>query len=197
MFNLVIFGAPGSGKGTQSAMIAKRYHFAHISTGDIFRSEIKNKTPLGMRVKEVIDSGQLVSDELLMEIIENAMAKASNPDGFIFDGFPRTLRQARDMDAMLHRHKTCVSLVLALDVNREEIISRLLNRAQEQGRVDDTEAVIRKRLEVYQNQTSPLIDYYKNQSKFTSINGVGTLDGIFAEICHTIDPHLADAEPTL
>lgn len=197
MFNLIIFGAPGSGKGTQSAKIADHYHFAHISTGDIFRNEIKNQTPLGKRVKEVIDSGHLVSDELLMEIIENAVQKAGNPDGFIFDGFPRTLRQARDMDAMLHRHKECVSLVLALDVNREEIIARLLNRAQEQGRVDDTEEVIRKRLEVYQNQTSPLIDFYKNQGKFVSINGVGTLEGIFAEICHTIDPHLAASEPNL
>ena len=197
MFNLIIFGAPGSGKGTQSAKIAARYNFAHISTGDIFRNEIKNQTPLGKRVKEVIDSGHLVSDELLMEIIENAMEKLGNPNGFIFDGFPRTLRQARDMDEMMHRHKECISLVLALDVNREEIIERLLNRAQEQGRKDDTEEVICNRLEVYQNQTSPLIDYYKNQSKFVSINGVGTQEGIFAKICRMIDPYMATANPIL
>lgn len=197
MFNLIIFGAPGSGKGTQSAKIADRYNFAHISTGDIFRNEIKNHTPLGKRVKEVIDSGHLVSDELLMEIIENAMEKLGNPNGFIFDGFPRTLRQARDMDEMMHRHKECISLVLALDVNREEIIERLLIRAQEQGRKDDTEEVICNRLEVYQNQTSPLIDYYKNQSKFVSINGVGTQEGIFAKICRTIDPYMATANPIL
>lgn len=197
MFNLIIFGAPGSGKGTQSAKIAARYNFAHISTGDIFRNEIKNQTPLGKRVKEVIDSGHLVSDELLMEIIENAMEKLGNPNGFIFDGFPRTLRQARDMDEMMHRHKECISLVLALDVNREEIIERLLIRAQEQGRKDDTEEVICNRLEVYQNQTSPLIDYYKNQSKFVSINGVGTQEGIFAKICRTIDPYMATANPIL
>ncbi len=197
MFNLIIFGAPGSGKGTQSAKIADRYNFAHISTGDIFRNEIKNQTPLGKRVKEVIDSGHLVSDELLMEIIENAMEKLGNPNGFIFDGFPRTLRQARDMDEMMHRHKECISLVLALDVNREEIIERLLIRAQEQGRKDDTEEVICNRLEVYQNQTSPLIDYYKNQSKFVSINGVGTQEGIFAKICRTIDPYMATANPIL
>ncbi len=197
MFNLIIFGAPGSGKGTQSAKIADRYNFAHISTGDIFRNEIKNQTPLGKRVKEVIDSGHLVSDELLMEIIENAMEKLGNPNGFIFDGFPRTLRQARDMDEMMHRHKECISLVLALDVNREEIIERLLIRAQEQGRKDDTEEVICNRLEVYQNQTSPLIDYYKNQSKFVSINGVGTQEGIFAKICRTIDPYMATDNPIL
>ena len=197
MFNLIIFGAPGSGKGTQSAKIAARYNFAHISTGDIFRNEIKNQTPLGKRVKEVIDSGHLVSDELLMEIIENAMEKMDNPNGFIFDGFPRTLRQARDMDEMMHRHKECISLVLALDVNREEIIERLLIRAQEQGRKDDTEEVICNRLEVYQNQTSPLIDYYKNQSKFVSINGVGTQEGIFAKICRMIDPYMATANPIL
>lgn len=191
MFNLIIFGAPGSGKGTQSAKIAAKYHFTHISTGDIFRKEIKNQTPLGKRVKEVIDSGHLVSDELLIEIIEKAMDDDDNSHGFIFDGFPRTLRQARDMDVMLHRHKECISLVLALDVDRHEIITRLLNRAKEQGRVDDTEEVVCKRLEVYQNQTSPLIDYYKNQGKFISINGVGTLEGIFAEICRVVDPYLA------
>lgn len=191
MFNLIIFGAPGSGKGTQSAKIAAKYHFTHVSTGDIFRKEIKDQTPLGKRVKEVIDSGHLVSDELLMEIIENAIEGAGNPNGFIFDGFPRTLRQARDMDVMLHRHKDCISLVLALDVDRQEIIARLLNRAKEQGRVDDTEEVICKRLEVYRNQTSPLIDYYKNQGKFISVDGVGTMEGIFEEICRVVDPYLA------
>lgn len=191
MFNLVIFGPPGSGKGTQSTKIAEKYNLAHISTGDIFRSEIKNKTELGLRVKGIIEKGELVPDELLCALLENAMEKLEGKAGFIFDGYPRTCQQAKDLDVMLDKHHDCVSLVLALDVNEEEIVQRLLKRAQEQGRKDDTEDVIRNRMKVYREQTTPLIEYYTRQDKFTAIHGVGSIDDIFNNICELIDKHLA------
>lgn len=191
MFNLVIFGPPGSGKGTQSVKIAEKYNLAHISTGDIFRSEIKNKTELGLKVQGIIEKGELVPDELLVELLENAMKKYKNIEGYIFDGFPRTIQQARDLDLLLKKSIDCVSLVLALEVDEEEIIQRLLKRAQEQGRKDDTEAVIRNRLEVYNKQTRPLIDYYNEQGKFLSVEGVGSIDEIFNSICSVIDKHIA------
>ena len=191
MFNLVIFGPPGSGKGTQSVKIAEKYNLAHISTGDIFRSEIKNKTELGLKVQGIIEKGELVPDELLVELLENAMKKYKNIEGYIFDGFPRTIQQARDLDLLLKKSIDCVSLVLALEVDEEEVIQRLLKRAQEQGRKDDTEDVIRNRLEVYHRQTSPLIDYYTEQGKFVSVAGVGSIDEIFRNICSVIDKHIA------
>ena len=191
MFNLVIFGPPGSGKGTQSVKIAEKYNLAHISTGDIFRSEIKNKTGLGLKVQGIIEKGELVPDELLVELLENAMKKYKNIEGYIFDGYPRTIQQARDLDLLLKKSVDCVTLVLALEVDEEEIIQRLLKRAQEQGRKDDTEAVIRNRLEVYNKQTRPLIEYYNEQGKFLSVEGVGSIDEIFNNICSVIDRHMA------
>ena len=191
MFNLVIFGPPGSGKGTQSVKIADKYNLAHISTGDIFRSEIKNKTELGLKVQGIIEKGELVPDDLLVELLENAMKKYKNIEGYIFDGYPRTIQQARDLDLLLKKSVDCVTLVLALEVDEEEIIQRLLKRAQEQGRKDDTEAVIRNRLEVYNKQTRPLIEYYNEQGKFLSVEGVGSIDEIFNNICSVIDRHMA------
>lgn len=191
MFNLVIFGPPGSGKGTQSLKIAEKYNFGHISTGDIFRNEIKNKTELGLKVQGIIEKGELVPDELLCALLENAMEKIEGKNGFIFDGFPRTCQQAKDLDVMLDKHHDCVSLVLALEVNEEEIVQRLLKRAREQGRKDDTEEVIRNRMKVYHEQTTPLIDYYTRQGKYTSLHGVGTIDDIFGSICEEIDKHTA------
>jgi len=191
MFNLILFGPPGSGKGTQSIKIAEKYNFTHISTGDIFRHEIKNKTELGMRVQGIIESGELVPDELLEALLENAMRKATGNRGFIFDGFPRTCRQAEDLDVLLKKSDECVSLVLALEVNEEEVIQRLLNRAREQGRKDDTEEVIRNRMNVYHTQTSPLIAYYEKQSKYTALHGVGSIENIFDNICKIIDRHIA------
>ena len=187
MFNLILFGSPGSGKGTQSVKIAAKYNFAHISTGDIFRKEIKNNTELGKRVSGIIEKGDLVPDELLVEILENAMGKYSGVNGFIFDGFPRTIQQAIHLDKLLGKTGDCVSLVLALEVNEDEVIERLLIRAREQGRKDDTEEVIRNRMKVYNTQTSPLIDYYKNQDKYSSLPGIGSIDDIFYNICKIID----------
>ena len=191
MFNLILFGPPGSGKGTQSIKIAEKYKLAHISTGDIFRHEIKNETELGLRVKGIIEKGELVPDELLVALLENAMEKYKDVDGFIFDGFPRTCQQAKDLDVLMANSGDSVSLVLALEVNEEEVVQRLLKRAQEQGRKDDCEEVIRNRMEVYHKQTSPLIEYYEKQNKYTSLYGVGDIEEIFKGICNIIDQHKA------
>jgi adenylate kinase len=187
MFNLILFGPPGSGKGTQSVQIAGKYNLTHISTGDIFRREIKNQTTLGLKVQSIIEKGELVPDELLVDILRSALQQAGNPAGFVFDGFPRTLRQAGDLDKLLAETGEAVSLVLALEVDEEEVVTRLLKRAQLEGRKDDTEDVIRNRMKVYHSQTSPLMEYYEKQGKFVSLRGVGSIDEIFAGICKTID----------
>lgn len=187
MFNFIIFGPPGSGKGTQSEKIAEKYNFAHISTGDIFRKNIKNETPLGLKVKSIIEAGELVPDELLIDLLEDAMNQFSEINGFIFDGFPRTIQQANDFNILLQRKNEEVSLVLALEVDDEEIINRLLKRAELQGRKDDTREVIENRLGVYKNQTYPLIDYYKEMDKFVAVDGIGDIETIFELICKEID----------
>jgi adenylate kinase len=187
MFNFILFGPPGSGKGTQSIKIAEKYNFAHISTGDIFRKNIKEKTPLGIKVQAIIEKGELVPDELLIEILENAMDQYSGIDGFVFDGFPRTLQQADDLTEILHKRNEKVSLVLALEVNDDEIIDRLLKRAEKEGRKDDTRDVIENRIGVYNSQTQPLIDYYSQRDLFTSVNGIGSINEIFDAICAKID----------
>jgi adenylate kinase len=187
MFNFILFGPPGSGKGTQSVKIAEEYNFAHISTGDIFRKNIKEKTPLGLKVQGIIESGELVPDELLIEILENAMDQFDNIQGFVFDGFPRTTQQAKDLDMMLSKRGESVSLVLALEVNDDEILKRLLKRAELEGRKDDTREVIENRIGVYNKQTQPLIDFYKEKDKFTSVEGIGSIDEIFKNICRIID----------
>jgi adenylate kinase len=190
MFNFIIFGPPGSGKGTQSEKIAEKYNLAHISTGDIFRKNIKEKTELGLKVKSIIDSGELVPDELLIDILDTAINSFTGVNGFIFDGFPRTIRQADEFDEFLKNKDQEVSLVLELKVSNEEIITRLLKRAEDQGRIDDTREVIENRLKVYRRQTEPLIEYYKKKGKFESVYGIGTIDEIFNSICGVIDRHL-------
>ena len=190
MFNLILFGPPGSGKGTQSVRIAEKYHLVHISTGDIFRREIKNQTVLGLKVQGIIEKGELVPDELLVDILRSALQQAGSPAGFVFDGFPRTIRQAGDLDKLLSETGEKVTQVLALDVDEEEIVTRLLKRAQAEGRKDDTEEVIRNRMKVYHAQTHPLMDYYRRQGKFQSIHGVGSIDDIFNTICQAIEPAL-------
>jgi adenylate kinase len=187
MLNLILFGPPGSGKGTQSVRIAEKYHLVHISTGDIFRREIKNESALGLKVKAIIEKGELVPDELLVDILRSALLQAGNPEGFVFDGFPRTLRQAADLDGLLQETGERVRKVLALEVDEEEVVKRLLKRAQLEGRKDDTEDVIRNRMNVYHQQTSPLMEYYRAQDKFTAVQGVGSIDEIFDSICREID----------
>jgi adenylate kinase len=190
MFNLVIFGPPGAGKGTQSLKIAEKYHLAHISTGDIFRNEIKNETPLGLKVKGIIEKGELVPDELLIDLLRTAMHRFTGVNGYVFDGFPRTIRQAGDLDKLLAEDSEQVTLTLALEVDDQELIGRLLNRARIEGRKDDTEEVITNRLKVYNNQTAPLIDYYRKQGKFRAVYGKGTIDEIFGKLCEEIDVYL-------
>jgi adenylate kinase len=187
MYNLIVFGPPGSGKGTQSLRIAEKYNLTHISTGDIFRREIKNLSPLGIKVQRIIEKGELVPDELLVDILRSALKQAGDTPGFVFDGFPRTLKQAEDLGTLLKEKGESVSNVLALEVDEEEVVKRLLKRAQLEGRKDDSEEVIRNRMNVYHSQTHPLIQYYDRQGKFISIHGVGSIDNIFAEICKLID----------
>lgn len=190
MFNLILFGLPGSGKGTQSEKIAEKYNFAHISTGDILRSEIKKKSEKGLKVQAIIERGELVSDKLLLEILDCVLEKYTDFDGLIFDGFPRTLVQAKDMNRMLAGKNNSVGLVLALEVDEEEVIKRLLKRAELEGRKDDTEDVIRNRMKVYHSQTKPLIDFYKDKGKFDSVFGKGSIDEISDKLYSVIDQHL-------
>ncbi len=187
MRNLIIFGPPGSGKGTQSIHIANKYNLAHISTGDIFRSEIKNETELGLKVKGLIEKGELVPDELLIDILKSAMNKFKNVDGFIFDGFPRTIPQARDLDEVMDEMNDYINIVLALDVNDDEVIARLLKRAELEGRKDDNEEVIINRLNIYKEQTEPLLEYYANRDKLKMIHGIGSIEDIFKSLCEAID----------
>jgi adenylate kinase len=187
MFNLIVFGPPGSGKGTQSIKIAEKYNLVHISTGEIFRREIRNNSTLGIKVQSIIERGELVPDELLVDILRSTVLQAGNPGGFVFDGFPRTIAQAEDLDKLLSETGRKVSLVLSLDIDEEEVVTRLLKRAQQEGRKDDTEEVIRMRMKVYHSQTHPLIEYYTNQRKFKSLNGLGSIDDIFGNICKVID----------
>lgn len=187
MFNLILFGPPGSGKGTQSIKIAEKYGLVHISTGDIFRNEIKQKTELGIKFKSIVEKGKLVPDELIIDILDSALHKHNNINGFVFDGFPRTINQSVDLDNLLQKDKETVNLVLALDVDDNEVVKRLLKRAQIEGRKDDTEDVIKNRLQVYKDQTYPLIDLYKKQNKFVGIEGIGSIDKIFMNICTEID----------
>ncbi len=189
MLNLILFGPPGSGKGTQSIKIAEKYGLEHISTGEIFRNEIKNKTEIGLKVKNIIESGELVTDELLLEILQNELKKHKNVKGFIFDGYPRTLIQAGHLDSLMEEMKMKVSYVISLDVPDDELISRLLLRAKETNRTDDTEDVIKQRLVVYNKQTKPLIDFYSKQNKLLTIHGVGGIDDIFNSITTEIDNH--------
>jgi len=190
MFNLILFGPPGSGKGTQSVKIAEKYNLVHISTGDVFRREIKAGSELGLKVKGIIERGELVSDELLIVILKNEMDKFPEASGFVFDGFPRTIPQAKDLDKLMIDLNEQVSLVTALEVNDDEILKRLLKRAEVEGRKDDTREIIENRINIYNSQTQPLIDYYKAQDKFIAVKGIGSIDQIFGDLCKTIEDHI-------
>ena len=187
MLNIVIFGAPGSGKGTQSERIVEKYGINHISTGDVLRAEIKNGTELGKTAKGYIDQGQLIPDELMIDILASVFDSFKDSKGVIFDGFPRTIAQAEALKKMLAERGQDVSVMVDLEVPEDELMVRLIKRGKDSGRADDNEETIKKRLHVYHSQTSPLIDWYKNEKKYQHINGLGTMDGIFAEICEAID----------
>ena len=187
MLNVVIFGAPGSGKGTQSERIVEKFGINHISTGDVLRAEIKNGTELGKTAKGYIDQGQLIPDELMIDILASVFDSFKDSKGVIFDGFPRTIAQAGALKQMLADRGQAVSVMLDLDVPEEELMTRLIKRGQESGRADDNEETIKKRLLVYHSQTAPLIDWYRNEGVYKHIQGLGTMDGIFADICKAIE----------
>jgi adenylate kinase len=188
MFILILFGPPGAGKGTQAVKIAKKFGWVHVSTGDILRAEVAHATPLGQTVKAVMEGGHLVSDELLIAIMESVFRKNNDASGFVLDGFPRTLNQAEELDAMLSRLGNKVNMVLSLEVDEGELVKRLINRSLEQGRKDDSEEVVRHRLVQYHQHTYPLICYYNEKELMTKVYGVGTIDDIFNELCAVIRP---------
>ena len=188
MKNIVIFGAPGAGKGTQSDKLIEKYGLGHISTGDVLRNEIKSGTELGQTAKGYIDNGQLIPDDLMVSIL------ASVYDGFgkehagvIFDGFPRTIPQAEALKKMLAERGHQIDAMIELSVPEDELMARLLNRGKLTGRSDDNEETIKKRLDVYHNQTAPLIDWYENEGIHHHVEGLGTVDEIFDRICAVVD----------
>ena len=189
MLNIVIFGAPGSGKGTQSDKIIDKYHLFHSSTGDVLRDNMRRGTELGKVAKGYIDQGQLVPDELIIDLLAQVLDenKEKAADGVIFDGYPRTIPQAEALEQLLADRGTRIDAVVGLEVPDEELIKRILLRGQLSGRADDNEETARKRLEVYYNQTSPLKAYYEEQGKYLAINGMGTIDGIFDQIRQELD----------
>ena len=192
MLNIVIFGAPGSGKGTQSERIVEKYGINHISTGDVLRAEIKNGTELGKTAKGYIDQGQLIPDELMIDILAGVLDSFKDSKGVIFDGFPRTIAQAEALKEMLNKRGQDVSVMLDLDVPEEELITRLIKRGEQSGRADDNMETIKKRLVVYNTQTSPLKDYYKKENKYQHIHGLGTMENIFDDIAAAINIVISD-----
>jgi adenylate kinase len=187
MLNIVIFGPPGCGKGTQSAMLTEKYNLVHLSTGDVIRKEIKSGSDFGIQLKAIVEKGELVPYELIIKILESALAMNKNASGFIFDGFPRTIAQANDLDEILASDHQSISMVISLCIHDEKVIERLLNRAKIEGRKDDTEDVIINRLKIYKEQTCPLIDFYKKQGKYVEIEGDCSIDDIFGQISKIID----------
>lgn len=187
MKNIVIFGAPGCGKGTQSAQLIDRYGFEHISTGNVLRNEIKAGTELGAVAKSYIDKGNLIPDDLMIKILADVYDKAGQVNGVIFDGFPRTIPQAEALEKMLEERGGKVDIMLDLDVPHDELIKRLIERGKVSGRADDNEETIKKRLEIYDVQTKPLINWYKQRGVYEHIHGVGELNKILEDICRAID----------
>lgn len=192
MFNIILFGPPGSGKGTQSEKLIAAYGLKHLSTGDLLRSEIARKTPLGIEAKSLMDKGQLVPDEVVVGMISSALDENPQAKGFLFDGFPRTVAQSESLDKLLKLKNTEIGVVLGLDVSEEELVKRLLNRGLTSGRSDDTnEAVIRARIIEYKQKTTVVANYYEKFNKVVHLKGEGTVDEIFNGLCSEIDKRLS------
>jgi adenylate kinase len=187
VFNLILFGPPGAGKGTQSKKIAGKYGYKHISTGDILRSEISRDTVLGREVRTYIDRGALVPDQVLINILADVVEREHDTRGLIWDGFPRTIIQAEAFDRLLEEKGQKVNLVISLEVELQELVRRLVNRGIEDGRSDDSESIILQRQNIYRNTTQPLISFYRNQGKLASINGIQAVERVFEQICFRIE----------
>lgn len=188
MFNLILFGPPGSGKGTQSEKLISTYGLKHLSTGDLLRSEIASKTDLGLKAKSFMNAGQLVPDAVVIGMVDAAISANKGVNGFLFDGFPRTKAQAEALDALMQSHATEIHVVLALDVPEEELIQRMIGRAKTSGRSDDADPEVqKKRIAIYRNETLAVADHYKMFNKVVHLNGLGTIDEIFSSLCKEID----------
>ena len=188
MFNLILFGPPGSGKGTQSEKLIAKYGLKHLSTGDLLRFEIGNKTPLGLEAKSFMDKGHLVPDEVVIGMISSALEANPEVKGFLFDGFPRTAAQAEALDKLLELKKASINVMLALEVSEEELVKRLLQRGETSGRSDDTnESIIRERIAEYHKKTTAVAEYYKKFNKVIMVEGEGTVDEIFDGLSKEID----------
>ena len=191
MFNLILFGPPGSGKGTQSEKLIVRYGLKHLSTGDLLRSEINRQTALGQEARNFMDKGQLVPDEVVIGMISSALDDNPQARGFLFDGFPRTSAQAEALDNLLDLKKSSIAVMLALDVSEEELVKRLVKRGETSGRSDDNnELVIRARITEYHNKTAVVAEYYKTFDKVVMVKGEGTIDEIFDGLCSEIDSRI-------
>lgn len=181
MTNLIIFGPPGAGKGTQAALIAKKFRLSHFSSGELLRQELKNGT-LGAKIKKCQDAGQLVPDCLIIEMIEKAAQKKIKGAGFIFDGYPRTIKQAKALDGFLKKNKTAISSVINLRLNEAEALKRIINRGKTSGRSDDNIKIVKNRFKVYRDQTKPLLAYYRNQGRLANVDGRPAIKAIFKEL---------------
>ena len=192
MLNLILFGPPGSGKGTQAEKLVEKYNLLHISTGDLFRYEMSNDTPLGLEAKSYMAKGRLVPDSVTIGMLRNKVESAPDVQGYIFDGFPRTIPQAEALDALLAEKGQAIDSLVALDVPEDEIVARLLNRGKSSGRDDDNdEKIIRTRFKVYLKETAVVFDHYDQFGKSESINGIGDINHIFDNICTVIDEVVA------
>jgi adenylate kinase len=189
MLNLVLFGPPGAGKGTQSQKLIDRYQLIHISTGDLFRAHISNQTPLGQKVSALIAEGQLVPDEITIAMLEEEVDKNPDAKGFIFDGFPRTVPQAAALDKFLESKGGTISGVIALDVDQEELTKRIAERQKLTNRVDDQADKLQKRIDEYFSKTIHVLPYYEGQHKLSKVNGIGKIDDIFTELCEVVDKY--------
>lgn len=188
MLNIVLFGPPGAGKGTQSSRLVEKYKLVHLSTGDIFRTNIVGGTELGLLAKSYMDSGNLVPDEVTINMLKSEVEKHPNAAGFVFDGFPRTIPQAEALDAFLSSLNATINGMIALEVSEDELKARLTKRAMDSGRTDDANPkIIENRITVYKNETTPVKGYYEQQSKFHSVNGLGTIDEITERLFSTVD----------
>ncbi len=185
---LVLLGAPGSGKGTQATRLRQHLQVPHISTGELLRAAVNAGTPLGLQAKSVMESGSLVSDDIVLGMLEERLLQRDAGNGFVLDGYPRNLVQARALDVLLSRIEQPADLAVQLDVDQDLLVERLSGRAHVEGRADDTPEAVRNRLKVYTDQTAPVVDFYRNQGKLVCVHGVGTMDEVFTRIIEAINP---------